>query len=110
LNPAKFRATVIPERYERVQVSAEFGVFTPLIDPYAALALLQHPQVRAQLAPMGRGTSSSRRRVDAEEVLQLACPPFSSQWAESTARLVREMLSQLDSAARALIDAFGGDL
>jgi hypothetical protein len=106
LNPAKFRATVIPDRYPQVQVSAEFGVFTSKINPYAALALLQHPLVRAQLAPMGRGTSSSRRRVDAEEILEITCPPYNSKWERATGRSVQEMLNMLDTASRALFETF----
>jgi hypothetical protein len=106
LNPAKFRATVIPDRYPQVQVSAEFGVFTSKINPYAALALLQHPLVRAQLAPMGRGTSSSRRRVDAEEILEITCPPYNSKWERATGRSVQEMLKMLDTASSALFETF----
>jgi len=109
LNPAKFRATVIPDRYAEVQVSAEFGVFTSHIDPYAVLALLQHPMVRAQLAPLGRGTSSSRRRVEAEDVLGLACPPFDNAWIDSTGVIVRKMLNSLDIAARQLFGVFNRD-
>ena len=106
LNPAKFRATVIPDRYPEVQISAEFGIFASKVDPYAALALLQHPLVRAQLAPMGRGTSSSRRRVDADELLGLACPPHDETWEHRTGRTVRQMLASLDMAARALFETF----
>lgn len=106
LNPAKFRATVIPDRYDEVQISAEFGVFTSKIDPYAALALLQHPLVRAQIAPMGRGTSSSRRRVDATDVLDLICPPVDVGWEIETGKTVKEMLSVLDVAARTLRESF----
>lgn len=106
LNPAKFRATVIPDRYPEVQVSAEFGIFKTKIDPYAALALLQHPMVRAQLAPLGRGTSSSRRRVDAEDLLGLVCPPFDDAWSESTAGIVRETFNSLDTATRLLFETF----
>ena len=74
LNPAKLRAAVIPAERARVQVSAEFGVFDAGDRPYAVLALLYSEQVRCQLRPLGRGTSSSRRRIDAEDVLSLVVP------------------------------------
>ena len=75
LNPSKFRAAVVPVGVGQVQCSAEFGVFQSAIDPHATLALLQHPLVRRQIAPLGRGTSSSRRRVDSEDVLSLILDP-----------------------------------
>jgi N-6 DNA Methylase len=75
LNPAKLRAAVVPEHFAAVQVSAEFGVFTATGGtPYAILGLLQLEQVRCQLRPLGRGTSSSRRRIDADDVLSLVVP------------------------------------
>ena len=54
-----------------MQISAEFGVFRCRCDPYAALGLLYSPPVRAQLRPLGTGTSSSRRRIEAADVLSL---------------------------------------
>lgn len=106
LNPAKFRATVIPDRYPVVQVSAEFGIYRAGIDPYAALALLQHTLVRTQLARMGKGTSSSRRRVDAREILGLACPPFTVAWSEATGKQLREVFASLDTSCGTLFDMF----
>lgn len=73
LNPARLRAAVIPPG-AAIQVSAEFGVFACAGDPHAVLALLYSPDVRAQLRPLGTGTSSSRRRIDAEDVLGLIVP------------------------------------
>lgn len=106
LNPAKFRATVIPQRYQKVQVSAEFGVFKSTEDPYAALALLQHPSVRAQLAPLGTGTSSSRRRITPEDVLSVVCPPYDSIWLARTGAAIKGAMDQRDAAARVLFNAF----
>ena len=74
LNPSKLRAAVIPQSRERVICSSEFGVFKPHVDPYAVLGLLYHPDVQAQLRPLGRGTSSSRRRISAGDVLDLVVP------------------------------------
>lgn len=74
LNPSKLRAAVIPQSRERVICSSEFGVFKPHADPYAVLGLLYHPDVQAQLKPLGRGTSSSRRRISADDVLGLIVP------------------------------------
>lgn len=109
LNPAKFRAAVIPESFDEVQCSAEFGIYAPSINPYAALALLQHPLVRAQIAPMGRGTSSSRRRVEAEDVLSLSGPDFDDDWAEKTGRRVHEALEAVADARVKLTSAYAGN-
>lgn len=108
LNPAKFRAAVIPESFETVQISAEFGVYTSSIDPSAALALLQHPLVRSQIAPMGRGTSSSRRRVDATDVLGLVGPRFDEDWVDKTGRRVHEALEAVADARAKLTSAYEG--
>jgi hypothetical protein len=106
LNPAKFRATVVPEAYASVQCSAEFGVFDATIDPYAALALLQHPLVRAQIAPLGRGTSSSRRRIESNDVLGLIAPPFADDWVDKTGRLVADALAAAAEARSKLRAAY----
>jgi hypothetical protein len=79
LNPARLRAAVIPEHLAEVQVSPEFGVFTALDRPYAVLALLLSDAVRRQLAPLGRGTSSSRRRIEAEDVLSAIVPKLDDE-------------------------------
>ncbi len=106
LNPSKFRATVVPERYAVVQVSAEFGVFKATEDAYASLALLQHPSVRAQLAPLGTGTSSSRRRISPEDVLGVVCPPYDSAWLARTGAAIKAALDQRDAAALVLFQSF----
>jgi len=90
LNPAKLRAAVIPAERAQVQVSAEFGVFDAGDHPYAVLALLYSDQVRCQLRPMGRGTSSSRRRIDGGDVLSLIVP-----------KLDDDRLAELDAVMRA---------
>jgi predicted RNA methylase len=90
LNPARLRAAVIPEHLAEVQVSPEFGVFTTHDRPYAVLALLLSDAVRRQLAPLGRGTSSSRRRIEAEDVLSAIVP-----------KLDDERRSELDATLRA---------
>lgn len=108
LNPAKFRAAVIPESFDEVQISAEFGVYSSSIDSYAALALLQHPLVRSQIAPMGRGTSSSRRRVDAADVLGLIGPAFDEDWVDKTGRHVHEALEAVAEARAKLTSAYEG--
>ena len=107
LNPSKFRATVVPRSIDRVQCSAEFGVFRASEDPYAVLALLQHPDVLAQLAPLGRGTSSSRRRIVAKDVLGIVAPAFESDGMHKLARVVSEALAAVAEARSALRDAYG---
>jgi type I restriction enzyme M protein len=93
LNPRKLRATVIPAELGPVLCSSEFGVFEPVDgDPYEALVLLHHPLVRAQLAPLGRGTSSSRRRIGSDDLLDVLAP-----------RLPREELSNLASQLRSAL-------
>lgn len=107
LNPSKFRATVVPDAYEVVHCSPEFGVFDAVIDPYAALALLQHPLVRAQIAPLGRGTSSSRRRIDSGDVLRLVAPAFDDDWVDKTGSVVSEALAVTAEARSRLRAAYG---
>jgi SAM-dependent methyltransferase len=106
LNPAKFRAAVIPEEFPEVHCSAEFGVYEPIINPYAVLALLQHPSVRAQIAPLGRGTSSSRRRIESQDVLRLIAPPFDDDWVEKTSRQVADALLGVAEARAKLAAAY----
>ena len=106
LNPSKFRAAVVPVGVGHVQCSAEFGVFRSDLDPYAALALLQHRLVRRQIAPLGRGTSSSRRRIDAEDVLSLMLPPFDDSWATRVGEAARAHFEHIASARRALHDLY----
>ena len=106
LNPSKFRAAVVPARIGQVQCSAEFGVFRPDLDPYAALVLLQHPLVRRQIAPLGRGTSSSRRRIDADDVLSLMLPPFDDSWASRAGEAAQGHFEHIVSARRGLRDLY----
>ncbi len=107
LNPAKFRATVVPEALAEIHCSAEFGVFEPRISPYAALALLQHPLVRAQIAPLGRGTSSSRRRIESQDVQRLIAPPFDEDWVDKAGRQVADALAAVADARTKLTTAYG---
>ena len=106
LNPRKFRAAVVPIDATPVQCSTEFGVFRPDVDPYAALVLLQHPLVRRQIAPLGRGTSSSRRRVDADDVLSLILPPFDDSWASTTGAAAHGHFERIASARKHLRDLY----
>jgi hypothetical protein len=87
LNPARLRAAVMPSA---VQASAEFGVFRADGDPYAVLGLLYCSLVRVQLRPLGTGTSSSRRRIDAEDVLSLIVPKHSVSTLDALGQSVRE--------------------
>lgn len=96
LNPAKLRAAVIPEGAEGLQVSGEFGVFSPICDPYAVLGILYSPRVRAQLSPLGRGTSSSRRRIDVEDVLSLVVPTLGDAALGKLGQSLREAVALVD--------------
>ena len=79
LNPSKLRAAVIPPTVPTVECSAEFGVFTTTHSPYAILGLLYKPEVQAQLRPLGSGTSSSRRRIVPDDVLDLVVPAMGDE-------------------------------
>jgi hypothetical protein len=98
---------VIPEEIPEVLCSSEFGVFATNVDPYVLLVLLNDERVRLQLTPLGRGTSSSRRRIDNEDVAGLVVPPITPD-VERRAQDVRSAHRQLREAglgaARALYD------
>ncbi len=74
LNPSKLRATVIPDDFAEVLCSSEFAVFEPQVSAWEALVLLYDERVQAQLAPLGRGTSSSRRRIEPTDLLDVLAP------------------------------------
>ena len=107
LNPAHLRATVIPPGAP-VQVSAEFGVFRSTVDPYAVLALLYAPQVRAQLRPLGTGTSSSRRRIGPADVLSLTVPKLDQSIMDDLAATVRAAQQELTAARDRLQVVYDG--
>jgi hypothetical protein len=99
LNPSRLRAAVVPAG---VQISGEFGVFAAAGDPYALLGLLHRPAVRAQLRPLGTGTSSSRRRISAEDVLGLIVPVLAPAELAELGTAVRAEIERLDAARAAL--------
>jgi len=102
LNPRKLRAAVVPQGGPIV-CSAEFGVFESLAaDPYEVLLLIHSNAVRSQLAPLGRGTSSSRRRIDHEDVLDVYAPAID---ATQLQRLADELRRSLDQRRMGGVDA-----
>lgn len=107
LNPSKLRASAVPLKYSRVQVSPEFGVFEASCDPYAILGLLHLQKVRAQLRPLGRGTSSSRRRISEDDVLALVVPKLSSTELDSLGSKVRRSLEEVARGQAQLHRLFG---
>jgi hypothetical protein len=107
LNPANLRAAVIPPG-PSVQVSAEFGVFRSTVDPHAVLALLYYPPVRAQLRPLGTGTSSSRRRIGSDDVLALLVPKCDESTRDELAATVRSAHQAVAAARMRLHDAYRG--
>jgi type I restriction enzyme M protein len=102
LNPAKLRAAVIPDNLDTVQVSAEFGTFSARHSPYAILALLYSDAVRCQLTPLGRGTSSSRRRIEPADVLSLVVPNLDDQTLRSLNGRVRDAYETVAKGRRSL--------
>jgi hypothetical protein len=97
LNPAKLRAAVIPADAGEVQVSAEFGAFAAICDPYAVIGLLHAEPVRAQLRPLGTGTSSSRRRIDSDEILSLIVPKLTGAALDGLGQEVRLAVAQIEA-------------
>src|SRR5579875_924355 len=106
LNPSKLRATVVPDQYDAIYCSAEFGVFRTECDPYGVLSVLRDSRVRSQLAPLGRGTSSSRRRIEPKDVCDLVIPPVDREWLADEGARVRNAMTEFDRARRALAEAF----
>jgi hypothetical protein len=106
LNPRKLRATVIPEDLDGAFCSSEFGVFRATGDPYQVLVLLHHPLVRSQLAPLGRGTSSSRRRIRAEDLLDVFAPRLPPRDLRRHADSLRTALTDLRRASLAAASAY----
>lgn len=106
LNPRKFRASVIPARYRQVECSAEFGVFATTENPYGVLALLQDPRVRAQFAPLGRGTSSSRRRIDFNDVLSILVPKRDRDWFETAGKATENAIDSIAQARQSLAQLY----
>lgn len=87
LNPSRLRATVIPDDTAEVICSSEFGIFVSSVDPYAVLVLLNDSRVGVQLSPLGRGTSSSRRRIDNTDLFSLVVPRVDTEVLERAAAL-----------------------
>lgn len=106
LNPSKLRATVIPERFEYVHCSSEFGVLRGSPYPYAVLAMLYDPKVAAQLRPLGSGTSSSRRRVSIDDVLGLAIPSLSEDAMQELNERVKKSMLALDASREELARSY----
>lgn len=106
LNPRKLRASVIPDDGGPVLCSSEFGVFRALVDPYEVLALLHHPHARAQLAPLGRGTSSSRRRITPEDLLDVLAPAIPEDELANQAATLRGALEALRKASIVAADVY----
>ncbi len=97
LNPRKLRATVIPDDVDEVICSSEFGVFETTVNPYMILVLLNDRRVRAQINPLGRGTSSSRRRIDFTDIASIVVPPIDRE-TERRAGVVQKAHVSLRSA------------
>lgn len=106
LNPAKLRAAVIPEEFPVVECSAEFGVFRGFEFPYAMLALLHDPFVAVQLRPLGVGTSSSRRRISSQDVLELAIPKLSFAEMQQLNEQVKKQIQRLERSRISLHELF----
>ncbi len=107
LNPARLRAAVVPEA---VQISAEFGVFAARGDPYGVLGVLHTPLVRAQLRPLGTGTSSSRRRIRADDLLGVVVPKLAAEDLDRLGREVRSAVDQVDAGRNRLARLVSGIL
>ncbi len=98
LNPSKLRAAVIPSHIPTVECSSEFGVFSGFKFPYAILALLHDPEVAVQLRPLGAGTSSSRRRISPQDVLDLMVPKLPPHQLAELDLQVREHITTMEES------------
>lgn len=107
LNPSKLRATVIPDDAEEVICSSEFGIYATTVDPYIVLVLLNDKRVRAQLSPLGRGTSSSRRRIDDADLFALIVPPVDQAVDKRAAALRNAHLALRDANLAAAVALHG---
>jgi type I restriction enzyme M protein len=77
LNPSKIRVTVIPHNVEgEVLCSTEFAVLHAREgeDPYFIALALKAKTSQRQIVPLARGTSSSRRRVREQDLLNIIIP------------------------------------
>lgn len=108
INPRKLRATVIPADQGSVLCSSEFGVFEAKADPYEVLLLLHHPLVRAQIVPLGRGTSSSRRRITSKDLLDVLVPALPHEKLCARAAEIRRSLSDVRQASIQAAAAYTG--
>jgi len=104
LNPSKLRAAVISDVAPEVECSAEFGVFQTAYDPYAILGLLYTPHVQSQLRPLGSGTSSSRRRISPDDVLDLVVPALTAEQLADLGSRVKSFVLSIEQG-RVQLDA-----
>jgi predicted RNA methylase len=106
LNPSKLRACVVPHDYDEILCSSEFGIFASDGDPWEVLVLLHDERVRRQLAPLGRGTSSSRRRIDPQDLLDLHAPSVVPDELAARAAAVRASLDVIRVATLQLVESY----
>lgn len=106
LNPSKLRACVVPEDYQEILCSSEFGIFTTDADPWEVLVLLHDERVKLQLAPLGRGTSSSRRRIEPQDLLDLYAPLVEPYELAARGAVVCASLDMLRAATLQLATAY----
>lgn len=102
LNPSKLRATVIPEGVEHAYCSAEFGVFETDLDPWGVLSLIHSNDSRLQLRPLGRGTSSSRRRISEHDVLNVMVDQLNEVELKEVGSQVEKQVTTIADARRRL--------
>lgn len=77
LNPSKIRVTVIPHDIDgEILCSTEFAVLRAKQgeDPYFIALALKAKTSQRQIVPLARGTSSSRRRVREQDLLNILLP------------------------------------
>lgn len=98
LNPSKLRAAVVPSSVPGAEASTEFGVFRTEYNPYAILGLLYMPDVKAQLRPLGSGTSSSRRRITPADVLDLIVPALDRVQLDELGARVERLVRTLETS------------
>lgn len=97
INPRIWRVTVIPTLPGRWTCSPEFLVIRPKarMSPWELMLRLHHKAFKSDVQRMAGGTSSSRQRVDKDEVLAIPVPATSLP-AEKVARHQRDREAYYD--------------
>lgn len=110
INPAANRIAVCDEMNGSIACSPEFAILESKdLPPHYLAFVLRSDLVYRQMIHLGKGTSSSRRRIDEEELLELEIPVISGASQIATLEKRRQKLIyrafQLTAEAKADVEA-----